>query len=294
MFSWCFFGAGWFSGVMGILVGHPMDTIKIRSQTMPEKGIGQIIVNTFKLEGLRGFYKGFLAPMLTTGVTASIFFGVYGNTLRVLRNQYGHPEESHCDGVISYPLWYWDEFFSGAFAGAINTAVSAPVEAIKTRMQANAALDTNKYMMGNECSSTLSTIKFIQSKEGLPGFFRGGLALLLRDVPSYGVYTATYVLLFNSFKCSISSQYLACGLAGGFAGIISWAVVMPFDVVKSSLQSDNLSDPKYKGVFDCFRQNYRQHGLKIFMRGFSITVLRAFPVNYVTFVTYEEFKNHCL
>lgn len=68
---------------------------------------------------------------------------------------------------------------------------------------------------------------------------------------------------------------------------------MPFDVVKSSLQSDDLTNPKYKGVFDCFRQNYRQYGLPFFMRGIFITALRAFPVNYVTFVTYEQFKTHC-
>lgn len=127
-----------FSGIMGLLVGHPMDTIKIRSQTMPDKRVGQIMINTFKLEGFRGFYKGLVAPMLTTGVTTAIFFGVHGNTLRFLRNHLEAPPDQHCEGVLSYPLWHWDEFFSGAFAGAVNTIFSAPVEAVKTRMQANA------------------------------------------------------------------------------------------------------------------------------------------------------------
>lgn len=112
-----------------------MDTMKIRTQTMPDKGLGRIVLNTYKLEGFRGFYKGFLAPMLTTGITNAIFFGVYGNTLRFLRSHGDHQ-------TVSYPMWYWDEFFSGSFAGAVNTAVNAPVEAIKTRMQANAG--TNK------------------------------------------------------------------------------------------------------------------------------------------------------
>uniref|UniRef100_A0A8D8UU63 Mitochondrial basic amino acids transporter n=2 Tax=Cacopsylla melanoneura TaxID=428564 RepID=A0A8D8UU63_9HEMI len=291
--QWAIMVSMYSAGVMGLLVGHPMDTIKIRAQTMPDKGLGQIVTNTFKLEGMRGFYKGFLAPMLTTGITNAIFFGVHGNTLRFLRDHTGSQRSS--------AMWYLDEFLSGSFAGAVNTLVNAPVEAIKTRMQANAAVDSQKFKMGKECSTTLSTVKFIKSKEGLPGFFRGGLALFWRDMPSYGVYTALYDFLLTTFKSTFPTHQLACGfpylasgLAGGFAGIISWAVVMPFDVVKSTLQSDNLSNPKYKGIIDCFRQNYRQYGLSFFMRGFLITAVRAFPVNYVIFVTYEEVKSYCL
>lgn len=41
-----------------------------------------------------------------------------------------------------------------------------------------------------------------------------------RDVPSYGVYTAVYQLLFTTFKITIDSHTLACGLAGGFAGMV--------------------------------------------------------------------------
>lgn len=115
-----------------------MDTIKIRSQTMPDKRITQIVRNTFKLEGFRGFYKGLIAPMLTTGVTNAIFFGVHFNTLQSIRNHFDSHPDQQCEGILSYPMWHWDEFFSGAFAGAMNTIVSAPVEAVKTRMQANA------------------------------------------------------------------------------------------------------------------------------------------------------------
>ncbi|XP_026684618.1 mitochondrial basic amino acids transporter-like [Diaphorina citri] len=196
------------TGVMGLLVGHPMDTIKTRTQTMPDKTMIQIIANTFKLEGFRGFYKGFLAPMLTTGVTNAIFFGVYGNTIRYLRSISESSEEYRCDGFLATPLWDWNEFFSGSIAGAIITAVGAPVEAIKTRLQANAAVDNQKFKMGNECGTTWSTMKFIHSNEGITGFYRGGLALLMRDMPSYGVYTAIYQLLYTSFNCNMDSNRL--------------------------------------------------------------------------------------
>lgn len=154
-----------------------MDTIKIRSQTMPDKRITQIVRNTFKLEGFRGFYKGLIAPMLTTGVTNAIFFGVHFNTLQSIRNHFDSHPDQQCEGILSYPMWHWDEFFSGAFAGAMNTIVSAPVEAVKTRMQANAgkySLHVHKMSsMLHYCyiihTKSLHVLLLISASEQFPG-----------------------------------------------------------------------------------------------------------------------------
>ncbi len=56
------------------------------------------------------------------------------------------------------------------------------------------------------------------------------------------------------------------------------------DVVKSRIQADDPSRPKYKGVLDCYRQCYREGGMRIFFRGLPAVALRAFPLNGATFV----------
>lgn len=114
-------------------------------------------------------------------------------------------------------------------------------------------------------------------------------------------------------------------LAGGLAGTISWASIYPLDVVKSRMQMQivqpqlqSSSSPPYQAVpqqsrnyssistattstvnpissanipyrstWDCIVRSYRTEGLGVFVRGMGPTVLRAFPVNAVTFWVYE-------
>lgn len=76
-------------------------------------------------------------------------------------------------------------------------------------------------------------------------------------------------------------------VAGGFAGIVSWAVATPLDVIKSRMQMAGLKHRVYRGVLDCMASSVRQEGLGVFFRGLTINSARAFPVNAVTFLSYE-------
>ncbi len=70
-------------------------------------------------------------------------------------------------------------------------------------------------------------------------------------------------------------------LAGGMAGVISWIVTFPIDVVKTRLQCDDRG--KYNGIIDCIRKTYSTEGHRAFSRGLVSTVIRAFPTNAATF-----------
>uniref|UniRef100_T1HQQ0 Uncharacterized protein n=1 Tax=Rhodnius prolixus TaxID=13249 RepID=T1HQQ0_RHOPR len=65
------------------------------------------------------------------------------------------------------------------------------------------------------------------------------------------------------------------------------------DVVKSRMQADNLSNPKYKGVVDCLLKSYQEEGRSIFMKGMWVTVLRAFPTNATTFAVFQLCLETC-
>lgn len=61
------FMAGIFSGATKLAVGHPFDTVKVRLQTAPEgkfKGPIDCVMQTFRKEGIRGFYKGATPPLI--------------------------------------------------------------------------------------------------------------------------------------------------------------------------------------------------------------------------------------
>lgn len=76
-------------------------------------------------------------------------------------------------------------------------------------------------------------------------------------------------------------------VAGGFAGITSWVTATPLDVIKSRMQMAGLAQREYRGLLDCMVSSARQEGLGVFFRGLTINSARAFPVNAVTFLSYE-------
>lgn len=110
---------------------------------------------------------------------------------------------------------------------------------------------------------------------------------ILRDMPSYGVYFVGYEFL----KELLGESPTALLAAGGGAGVFCWILSYPFDVIKSRIQSvppkPYRGHDKYRGIMDCARKSYNKGGWYVFFRGLNSSIVRAFPVNAVTFFVYE-------
>jgi hypothetical protein len=81
---------------------------------------------------------------------------------------------------------------------------------------------------------------------GISGWFKGGNAMLLRDVPGFAAYLPLYEALMARFHRKYDWNYSAASIvSGGITGVVTWQMVVPFDVVKSRLQADDFQHPKY-------------------------------------------------
>ena len=124
---------------------------------------------------------------------------------------------------------------------------------------------------------------------GIRGLFQGGTSVLLRDVPGFVTYFTSYEILLDlgSHGSRDNVGPLATIIAGGLAGMISWASTFPLDVVKSRMQADGSGGKlKYSGMTDCILKTYSTGGVRSFFRGIGPTLLRAFPTNAVIFPIY--------
>lgn len=73
--------------------------------------------------------------MMSAGALNSLFFGLYGNCLRILQD-HRQVERALCwSGEVPYPQWHLDVFVSGSVAGLGAVFVSCPVELVKTQLQ---------------------------------------------------------------------------------------------------------------------------------------------------------------
>lgn len=231
---------------------------------------------------VRGLYKGMLSPLVSSAAINAIVFGTSNNINRFLSKQ--SPFRQRKD----LPLYC--HYLSGSAAGALQCAVSGPSELIKTRLQVDGqgarGLKNALYRSPFHCAQV------VYAQQGLRGLFRGTLATGFRDSPGFGFYFLTYEGLCRALsRKGQATPVWVLLTAGGFAGISAWLFTYPFDVVKSRLQAQSMKPGrrKYDGIVDCFRKSYREGGRRVFTRGLSTTLIRAFPVNAVTFYAVEVF-----
>lgn len=120
------FVAGWISGAVGLVLGHPFDTVKVRLQTQSTyQGIVDCVVKTYRHESVLGFFKGMSFPIASVALVNSVLFGVYSNTLLALTAT-SHQERR------AQPPSYTNIFIAGCTGGLLQAYCLAPLTSSKS------------------------------------------------------------------------------------------------------------------------------------------------------------------
>lgn len=314
--SVCDFVAGCVGGSLGVIVGQPMDTIKTWQQRS-NTTIGKTMLTLLGSEhGHRAFFRGMAFPILTTGMVNCLLFGVYGNQLRDFQRKIRDRDERR-DALPRHV------FLAGTYAGLIQSLVASPVELIKIRMQC-----------GMGYRNSWHCLRTIYNREGVTGYFRGLFATICRDCLPFGIYMLSYVTLLGfaanlkyvrnqrwqnrANKVSLTNnklELMITTISGCVAGLMSWAFVIPIDVIKTVQQAE--TDPKkVKGIIGTGRmlvkvsiqceaivcvylnvmiisKSSQEMGYRSLFRGSVMLLVRSLPVNAATFVGYEYVMERC-
>ena len=156
--------AGLFAGfVESTLVTVPSETIKTKLIKNPNAKIKDII----KMEGIRGLYQGYTPTLGRQSLNQASRFLFYQHYKDYITAKNGSFSSTH-------------SFLGGVGAGCFSVAISTPMDVIKTQMQ-----EGNKESFSN-------LFKDVYKTHGLKGYWRGGVARLLRVAPGQGVMFLTY------------------------------------------------------------------------------------------------------
>ncbi|XP_029352212.1 solute carrier family 25 member 47-A [Echeneis naucrates] len=277
------FLSGSFAGACGVVVGYPLDTVKVRIQTQKQfTGLWQCAAATLSKEGVQGFFKGMSLPVTTISMTSSVVFGTYRNCLQCLSQM--HDAGSGRNTKL-------EVFLSGMAGGIAQISVMSPGDIVKVRLQCQTeSRQGGNNLLKPKYYGPVHCLLTIIKEEGVLGLYKGALPLMLRDGPSYATYFLTYTTICEWLKDSGKKRpdWSVVMLAGGIAGMAGWTVGTPMDVIKARLQMDGARETKrYKGFFHCITETVRLEGASVFYRSLGINCLRAFPVNMVVFATYE-------
>lgn len=263
------FGAGGFGGVCAVLTGHPFDLVKVRLQTGVYKTTAECLKGTVAKDGLFGFYRGVMPPLLGVTPMFAVSFWGYDLGKKIVGNVRLKKVEDFTIGEIST---------AGFISAVPTTLVAAPFERVKVMMQ----IQEGKASMGSVVAEMYRT-------GGIRSIFKGSAATLARDGPGSALYFATYEYLKESLSTpGQDMSLLAVSVAGGFAGVAMWLGVFPVDTIKSTQQSSNVSI----SIATATKQIYAKGGIKGFFPGVGPALARSFPANAATFVGVEVFKNY--
>jgi solute carrier family 25 carnitine/acylcarnitine transporter 20/29 len=253
-----YYMCGAISGMVGILISHPVDTIKTHLQTNNTNTL-----KTFQ-KTLPSLYRGVKSPLIGVGFEKAIVFGTY----KYCKNK-----------SLSTPL-------AGALAGLTASFIVSPYEQLKiisqtsTKVKIKPILELYRGNSGYNAEYKIGRL-----------FLKGLMATFTREVPGFAIYFTVY----ENIKSYINKAYdrnINLGesfIAGGVSGITAWMFIYPQDRIKTILQSNTTTitgGPKIN-YFTVARNIYNTGGLLNFYRGFSWAIARALLLHGGTFCTME-------
>ncbi|KAI1374049.1 mitochondrial thiamine pyrophosphate carrier 1 [Hypoxylon crocopeplum] len=289
--------AGATAGLISRFVVAPLDVVKIRLQLQSHslsdplthldlrgspiyKGTIRTLRHIVANEGLTALWKGNVPAEMMYVAYASIQFTTYRSMSVLLRRTFG-------DDSSRLPRSA-ESFISGATAGATATAVTYPLDLLRTRFAAQ----------GNDrvYTSLLRAVQDIQRDEGARGFFQGLAPALLQIVPFMGMFFAVY----EGARLPLSRLELPFGTgdatAGVMASVIAKTGVFPLDLVRKRIQVQgptrsryvHKNIPEYAGTASTIRLILAREGVRGLYRGLTVSLIKAAPASAVTMWTYER------
>lgn len=221
--------AGFNAGVVGTVLGFPLDSIKTRMQTT-HSSMFKASRMIFRENGMMGFYRGIASPLLSLTILNTLNFSSYSYFKTWLLS--GH--EGKAIGYLD-----WRIPAAAACVGPLSSMISTPFELVKTQMQLN-----NKSSSTAASTSSITTALNLVKSKGFSSLYVGHAINSLREV----VFLSTYFTVYETLKLALSTDAMpvhihpsvAVALSGGMSGALGWLVSFPLDCIKSNIQGQQL------------------------------------------------------
>ncbi|XP_041070295.1 mitochondrial 2-oxodicarboxylate carrier isoform X2 [Carcharodon carcharias] len=314
------------TGLVEICLMHPLDVVKTRFQIQRGKGdatsyksLGHCFKTIFHQEGILGFYKGILPPILAETPKRAVKFLTFEQYKKILSYA------SLPSGVI-FPV-------AGLGSGLTEAVVVNPFEVVKVSLQAqrnsfsepvlpdlrtqarrdpgtaahpqgsalkctsiklkdNMALFTAVAAISQQPSTFAYASEIIRTQGfGLQGLNKGLTATLGR----HGVFNMIYFGFYFNVKNMIpvnedpAMEFLRKLGIGLLSGTIASCVNIPFDVAKSRIQGPQPKPGviKYRTCFSTIKTIYREEGFFALYKGLVPKIMRLGPGGAVMLLVYE-------
>jgi solute carrier family 25 folate transporter 32 len=144
-----------------------------------------------KEEGVKGFFRGYSATLLTTPLFHSIYFPVYEKLRIRLAEQFDGKKTDF--KIVS---------MSSVMTGILCNVITNPLWLVRVRMQAEIFRDTSHHNYNKKYKSVFGSINRIYKREGFLALYTG-LAASMMGI----THVAIYFPLYEQFKLYFKGKY---------------------------------------------------------------------------------------
>ena len=210
-----------------------------------------LVASIFRQDGIRGFYRGFLPSLLTYLPSSSIYWGVYGVSRRVLGRLVEDSQEPNLVGNLSNPLKSMSLLDSSSSSGI---SLASPSYSFSNPIPSSSSPSIYTLERNSSLSEINSLTSYLPPRD---------------EVTYFGIQ----------------------GLSGILAGFTSVLCSNPMDVIKTRIQTMNLT-PELQShpIRTAFRCLIREEGWKGFTRGLTPRVVAVIPTSLLMVFAYETTK----
>jgi len=157
----------------------------------------------------------------------------------------------------------------GAASGAVISCGSCPFELIKVRRQLEYSIAAAKNIKIVKPPGTIEAVRDIVKEKGFFGLYQGFKLHFWRDLCGSGLYFGEYEAMRQILGRLPSGRQgdtpvwapippslipFACG---SLAGVTSWGIIYPLDVVKTKVQQRALAGAPPRGAFETLKRLLR-------------------------------------
>ncbi|EAA29641.1 hypothetical protein GE21DRAFT_1626 [Neurospora crassa] len=295
--------AGATAGLISRFVIAPLDVVKIRLQLQHHslsdpllhqrraeiigggpvyKGTLPTIRHILRTEGLTGLWKGNIPAELLYVSYAAVQFTTYRSITQFLQAAFPKDQNKQLPPSV-------ESFIAGASAGGVATAVTYPLDLLRTRFAAQG--------VERVYPSLVQALKTIYASEGVTGYFRGLGPGLAQIIP----YMGTFFCVYETLRPRLSKLELpyssGSAVAGVLASVMAKTGTFPLDLVRKRIQVQGPTRGMYVhknipvydgGMVKTVATIVRREGVRGLYRGLTVSLFKAAPASAVTMWTYER------
>ncbi|PWN28496.1 mitochondrial carrier [Jaminaea rosea] len=319
------------ASLVSTMASFPFDSLKSRLQVKYYPSIWSCARAVAREEGIGGFFRGVTIPLITISFVRTSSFSIYVNTKQALHQRGYAKDKSRLRDVALSGM------AGGATSGIIISCGSAPFELVKVQRQLEYLTAVQKGLIGEAGASNTggaagsrrpsppaakykpqsgfaAASDILRNHGGIRGFYIGFPLHLTRDTLGTMLYFGSY----DSIR-SMVGRYSKDGtlfglpspvvsfLSGSTAGIASWLLVYPVDLLKTNVQQRTLSGhPQQLTGYQLFTHLLRERPppegslvskdtlvrrfLRLY-RGLGVSALRSFISHGLTWTLIESLSD---